>query len=36
VDLRDHGERRAKRILEAGLEHFGVNCKELRSAAKGD
>jgi len=36
VDLRDHGERRAKRILEAGLEHFGVNRKELLSAAKGD
>jgi len=36
ADLRDHGERRAERILEAGLEHFGVSRKELRSAAKGD
>jgi putative transposase len=36
ADLKDHGERRAERILEAGLEHFGVSRKELRSAAKGD
>ena len=33
---RDHGERRAERILQAGLEHFGVSREELRSAAKGD
>ena len=36
ADLRDHGERWAERILEAGLEHFGVNREELRTAAKGD
>jgi len=36
ADLRDHGERCAERILEAGFEHFGVNREELRTAAKGD
>ena len=36
AELSDHGERRAERILEAGLEHFGVRREELRSAAKAD
>ena len=36
AELRDHGERRAERILQAGLEHFGVSREELRSAAKAD
>ncbi len=36
AELRDHGERRARRILQVGLEHFGVNLEGLRSAAKGD
>ncbi|HEY5814148.1 MAG TPA: hypothetical protein VIT23_16015 [Terrimicrobiaceae bacterium] len=34
AELRDHGERRAERILQAGLEHFGVSRDELRRAAK--
>ena len=32
----DHGKRRAERILQAGLEHFGIGRAELRSTAKGD
>jgi putative transposase len=36
AELKDHGERRAERILRVGLEHFGVSGEELRSAAKGD
>jgi putative transposase len=36
AELKDHGERQAERILQAGLEHFGVSREELRGAAKGD
>ena len=36
AELSDHGERRAERILESGLEYFGVSREELRSAAKAD
>ena len=36
AELRDHGKRRAERILQAGLEHFGIGRAELRSTAKGD
>ena len=36
AELKDHGERRAERILRVGPEHFGVSREELRSTAKGD
>lgn len=34
--LRDHGERQACRILEAGLRHFRLAPEELEGAPKGD
>lgn len=36
AELRDHGERRAERIQQAGLEHFAVSSEQLRSAPKAD
>jgi putative transposase len=36
AELKDHGQHRAGRILNAGLEHFGISFAELRSAAKGN
>ena len=35
-DIRDHGEQRAKRIMEAGLRFFKVSRKQLRAATKSD
>ena len=36
AELRDHGKRRAERILQAGLERFGMGRAELQATAKGD
>jgi len=34
--LKDHGEKRGRDLIRAGLEVFGISAKDLKTAAKSD